>query len=101
MPPTTIIDNAEQIEEIMAGAVGPAERGSGTRAVHRASVRLDRGLTVEASARGFRLLVDEPEAFGGANAGRPRGAGAGRGWRLPGGHRGALRGADGDCDHAL
>jgi putative redox protein len=69
MPPTTIIDNAEQIEEIMAGEIAQAERGSGTRAVHRASVRLDRGLTVEASARGFRLLVDEPEAFGGANAG--------------------------------
>lgn len=69
MPPTTIIDNAEQIKEIMAGAIAQAERGAGTKAVHRASVRLDRGLTVEASARSFRLLVDEPESFGGADAG--------------------------------
>jgi len=69
MPRTTIIDNAEEIEEIMAGAIAQAEHGAGARAVHRASVRLDRGLTVEASARGFRLLVDEPESFGGANTG--------------------------------
>jgi putative redox protein len=69
MPPTTIIDNADDIKEIMAGAIAQAEGGKGTKAVHRASVRLDRGLTVEASARGFRLVVDEPESFGGANAG--------------------------------
>jgi uncharacterized OsmC-like protein len=69
MAPTTIIENAEQIKEIMADAIAQAEHGSGTKAVHRASVRLDRGLTVEASARGFRLVVDEPESFGGANAG--------------------------------
>jgi putative redox protein len=69
MPPTTIIDNAEQIKEIMVSAIAQAGRGSGTKAVHRVSVRLDRGLTAEASARGFRLLVDEPETFGGANAG--------------------------------
>jgi uncharacterized OsmC-like protein len=69
MSRTPIIDNAEEIKEIMAGAIAQAEGGKGTKAVHRASVRLDRGLTAEASARGFRLLVDEPESFGGANAG--------------------------------
>lgn len=66
------IDNAEEIKEIMAGAIEQAEGGKGAKAVHRASVRLDRALTVEALARGFRLVVDEPESFGGANAGRIR-----------------------------
>jgi uncharacterized OsmC-like protein len=67
--PDSIVDNADQISQIMQAALAQADLGNGTKAVHRASAQLTRGLTVEATARGFSLTVDEPETLGGADRG--------------------------------
>jgi uncharacterized OsmC-like protein len=51
------IDNAEEIKQIIAGAIEQAEGGKCAKAVHRASVRLDRALTVEASSQAITAAL--------------------------------------------
>jgi putative redox protein len=65
----SIIENAEAIRDIMAGAIAEASAGRGRRSVYRAQASLTKNLTVEVNARQFTFLVDEPPSFGGADAG--------------------------------
>lgn len=59
-----------KLKAIMAGAVEGAENGTGAlRGTYRVDVELLDNVTTEARARGFRLIVDEPPSFGGADAG--------------------------------
>ena len=59
-----------ELKAIMAGAVEGAGNGTGAlRGTYRVDVELLDGVATEARARGFRLVVDEPPSFGGADAG--------------------------------
>lgn len=66
----TATDVDPRLKAIMAGVVAGAENGTGAlRGTYRVDVELLDNLTTEAPARGFRLIVDEPPSFGGADAG--------------------------------
>jgi uncharacterized OsmC-like protein len=67
--PKNLIENADALRDIMAGAIAQATTGTGRRSVYRAHARLTKNLTVEVTARDFTLQVDEPPSFGGADAG--------------------------------
>lgn len=58
MPADSPIENAPELAAIMATEIGRAAAGGNTRAVYRATARLEHNLT-----------VDEPASFGGADAG--------------------------------
>lgn len=69
MPADSPIENAPELAAIMATEIGRAAAGGNTRAVYRATARLEHNLTVSVQARDFTLTVDEPASFGGADAG--------------------------------
>jgi uncharacterized OsmC-like protein len=57
------------LKAIMATAVEGAEAGGGLRGTYRVEVNLLDNVTVEAKARNFRMIIDEPPSFGGGDAG--------------------------------
>lgn len=62
-------DTTEALKTIMGNALDAAKNGGPTQATYRVDVELGDGVTVEARARQFRLVVDEPPTFGGTDAG--------------------------------
>lgn len=69
MKSETVIENADQLKQIMARETKSAGGKRSSKAVYRASVSLAKNLTVEARARNFTFLIDEPASFGGADKG--------------------------------
>jgi uncharacterized OsmC-like protein len=66
----TSTDVDPKLKAIMADAVAGAKNGTGAlRGTYRVDVALLDNVTTEARARGFRLIVDEPPSFGGADSG--------------------------------
>ena len=59
----------EALKTIMGNALGAAKNGAPTQATYRVDVELGDGVTAEARARQFRLVIDEPPSFGGRDAG--------------------------------
>ena len=67
---TDWINRDPKLKPMMAGAVAAAEDGTAPlRGTYRATVDLVDNVRVEARARGFKITVDEPAAFGGLDAG--------------------------------
>jgi uncharacterized OsmC-like protein len=64
---TTVREPA--LKAIMATAMEGAEAGTGLRGTYRVEVNLLDKVTVEAKARNFRVIIDEPPSFGGGDAG--------------------------------
>jgi uncharacterized OsmC-like protein len=65
----TVTGREPELKSIMSSAVAAAQNGGNVRGTYRVEVNLLDDVTVEAKARGFRLIIDEPPAFGGADAG--------------------------------
>jgi uncharacterized OsmC-like protein len=65
----TVTVSEPELKSIMASAVKAAENGGSLRGTYRVEVNLGDQVTVEARARGFRMTIDEPATFGGADAG--------------------------------
>lgn len=65
----TVTVNEPELKSIMASAVDAAQNGGSLRGTYRVEVNLLDQVTVEARARGFRMIIDEPASFGGADAG--------------------------------
>lgn len=57
-----------ELKSIMATAVEAARSGGNVRGMYRVEVNLGEKVTVEAKARNFRLVIDEPPSFGGGDA---------------------------------
>jgi uncharacterized OsmC-like protein len=58
-----------ELKAIMASALDGAQAGAGLRGAYRVEVNLLDKVTVEAKARNFRMIIDEPPSFGGGDAG--------------------------------
>lgn len=69
MAERTVTVNEPELKSIMASAVEAAENGCSLRGTYRVEVNLLDNVMVEARARGFRMIIDEPASFGGADAG--------------------------------
>jgi uncharacterized OsmC-like protein len=61
--------NEPKLKAIMANAMADAEAGAGLRGTYRVEVNLLDKVTVEAKARNFRMIIDEPPSFGGGDGG--------------------------------
>ena len=64
-----LVTNRDQLSEIMSKEIARAGQATGAKTIYRASARLRKNLSVEASARQFTFLVDEPPTFGGDDSG--------------------------------
>jgi uncharacterized OsmC-like protein len=69
MTERTVAVHEPDLKSIMTDAVAAAQNGGGLRGTYRVEVNLLDKVTVEARARGFRMIIDEPTSFGGADAG--------------------------------
>lgn len=65
----TVTVSEAELKSIMGAAVDAAQQGGNVRGTYRVEVNLLDKVRVEAKARDFRLIIDEPPSFGGADAG--------------------------------